>query len=115
MMLAQLRKNGLSQNALSGIFNLTGSILQFSVERGYRSDNPRAARLGRLVERPRAKNQTEARVLDADEISRLIGASLPGSPGRLLPHSRTRGFVSRRLSVWSLGRRRFRGGGSARH
>jgi integrase len=65
----------LSSWTITSTYILLGTILQFAVTRGYRGDNP-ISRLSK-AERPVARNATEARVITADEITKLIDHSLP--------------------------------------
>jgi integrase len=65
----------LSSWTVSSTFILCGTILQFAVVRGYRSDDP-TQRLSKS-ERPVPRNATEARVLTAEEITKLIEHALP--------------------------------------
>jgi integrase len=75
-LLSTLRGKGLSSWTVRSVLTLAGSILNHAVTRGYRADNP-IARLSK-TERPKAKNKTKARILDVDEITRLIAHTIPG-------------------------------------
>jgi integrase len=75
-LLSTLRGKGLSSWTVRSVLTLAGSILNHAVTRGYRADNP-IARLSK-TERPKAKNKTKARILDVDEIAKLISHTLPG-------------------------------------
>jgi integrase len=73
--LASMRQKGLSQNTMTGVLTVAGAILNHAVARGYRSDNPKA-RLSKM-ELPKARNATQARVLDVDEIRALLEHATP--------------------------------------
>ena len=74
-LLSTLRSRGLSSWTIRGVLTLASSILNHSVTRGYRVDNP-VNRLSK-TERPKAKNKTKARVLDVDQITALIAHTIP--------------------------------------
>jgi integrase len=69
-LLAELRKQGLSNWTIKGILTLFSSITTYGITRGYRADSP-LARLSKS-ERPKAKSKTHATVLAAEEIKALI-------------------------------------------
>lgn len=66
----------LSDWTIRGVYTLLGSILDHAVSRGYVSDN--ALRRLPKQERPRARNKTKARILDAEQLAKLIEHALPG-------------------------------------
>jgi integrase len=74
-LLSGLRTRGLSSWTSRGVLTLAGSILNHSVTRGYRVDNP-IHRLSK-TEKPKAKNKTKARVLDVEAITALIANTIP--------------------------------------
>lgn len=69
------KEQPLSPSTLDGVFRVLDLILAFSVSRGYRASNPVA--LLSKGEKPKRKNVNSARVLDAQEIAKLIAYSLP--------------------------------------
>jgi integrase len=73
-LIARLRAQGLAAKTINGALVPLGRILQHALRRGHITDNP----LRRLEqhERPRI-HRRQQRVLDHDQISRLLDASLP--------------------------------------
>jgi integrase len=74
-LISELRGRGLSSWTIRGVLTLASSILNHSVTRSYRVDNP-VNRLSK-TEKPKAKNKTKARVLDVDQITALIANTIP--------------------------------------
>src|SRR5919201_4582759 len=52
-----------------GVISIASAVFRYAVKQGLAADNPVAALDD---EKPRAKNQTKARILDVDEIARLL-------------------------------------------
>jgi integrase len=73
-LIAQLRARGLSGKTIAGALVPLGRIFSLALRRGYINDNP----LRRLEasERPRPRKR-EQRVLNHEQISKLLAASLP--------------------------------------
>ena len=74
-LIAQLRSQGLAPKTIAGALVPLGRILALALRRGHINDNP----LRRLdqSERPRPQKRDQ-RVLDHDQISRLLQHTLPG-------------------------------------
>jgi integrase len=90
-LIASLRAKGLSAKTINGALVPLGRILKHALRRGHITSNP----LDRLEQHERPRNsRREQRVLNHDEISRLLNASLP----RYQPFIATAIYTGMRLS-----------------